>query len=126
MLEPFGTITKYYPFLDEKTRAVIESVMGASENYRDFVVRLGAKVVSEDLSSMLAYLAIRHAFNLDLFETIDLIAIKFGEIDLINPWVIASRIQKRFKRCDILLRFCDCDTYSMKSGRGPVFRYSNY
>ncbi|MHA1480843.1 MAG: tetratricopeptide repeat protein [Candidatus Thorarchaeota archaeon] len=91
MLEPLGTITKYYPFLDEKTREVIEYVMGASENYRDFVVRLGEKVVSEDLPSVLAYLAIRHAYNLDLFETTDLIATKFGEINLIKPWVIASQ-----------------------------------
>ncbi len=90
-MEPHRTITNYYPVLDEKTRAVIESVMGVSENYRDFVVRLGEKVVSENLSSVLAFFAARHAYNFSLFETTDLIATKFGEIDLIKPWIIAMQ-----------------------------------
>jgi len=89
-MEPLGTITKYYAFIDEETQKILDSVMKETKNYRDFVVRLGERVVNEELSPMLAYFAVRHAKALNIFDVIDKINEFYGDIDIISPWVLAS------------------------------------
>ncbi|MFW9910708.1 MAG: hypothetical protein ACFFEF_19305 [Candidatus Thorarchaeota archaeon] len=39
-MEPFGTITNFYPFLSEETRSIVQSVLQDAEGYDDFVERL--------------------------------------------------------------------------------------
>ncbi|MHA1576966.1 MAG: tetratricopeptide repeat protein [Candidatus Thorarchaeota archaeon] len=89
-MEPLGTISKYYAFIDEETQSILNAVMKDAENYRDFVVRLGERVVNEKLSPMLAYFAVRHAGSLNIFDVIDKIHEFYGDIDIISPWVLAS------------------------------------
>jgi hypothetical protein len=39
-MKPMGTITKYYPFIDEETKSILNSLMEESSSYFDFVQRL--------------------------------------------------------------------------------------
>ncbi|MFX1271586.1 MAG: hypothetical protein ACFFAX_07850, partial [Promethearchaeota archaeon] len=61
-LDPVGTITKYYPFVDEKTRSILNSLMKDSKNYFDFVGRLSAFVLENEVPLNLAFLAAVHAW----------------------------------------------------------------
>ena len=56
-MEPIGTITNYFPFLEEDTVHVLKDVMDQASNYYDFVVRLGNKACDEDVSLELVYMA---------------------------------------------------------------------
>ena len=92
--KPLGTITKYYPFIDEESRQVIDSVMNEAETYRDFTIRLAEKVVSENLSEMLAFIALIHADDHGLFGVIDKVAEKFENVDIIRPWILHSQLDR--------------------------------
>ncbi|MGY5858695.1 MAG: hypothetical protein RTU63_04945 [Candidatus Thorarchaeota archaeon] len=39
-MEPMGTITKYYPFLKQETRKILEDIVANALDYRDFVCSL--------------------------------------------------------------------------------------
>ncbi len=84
-----GTITKYYPFIDEETREVLDSVMNEAENFWDFTIRLAEKVVSENLSEMLAFFAAMWVEPLSLF---DKVAEKFENVDIIRPYILLSQL----------------------------------
>ncbi len=62
-MQPIGTITNYFPFLEDDTISVLKSVMEAASNYYDFAVRLGNKVSDEDVSLEIAYMAAMHLFH---------------------------------------------------------------
>ncbi|MGY5881802.1 MAG: hypothetical protein RTV31_16245 [Candidatus Thorarchaeota archaeon] len=47
-MEPFGTITNFYPFLSEKTRETVEVIHRDAEGYDDFVNRLVDIVLAKD------------------------------------------------------------------------------
>ena len=46
-MKPMGTITKYYPFVDEETKSILGTLMDGSSSYYDFVQQL-CEVVLED------------------------------------------------------------------------------
>ena len=50
-MEPIGTITQYFPFIDEETRNVLESTMTEASDYYEFVQRLRDFVLSTDSPS---------------------------------------------------------------------------
>ena len=52
-LKPIGTITKFYPFLEQDTVDSIEAVMKLTENYRDFVIGLAKLACDEEVSTEL-------------------------------------------------------------------------
>jgi len=56
-LRPMGTITKYYPFIDEETKSILNSLMDESSSYYDFVQRLCEVVLEKEVPVNLAYLA---------------------------------------------------------------------
>lgn len=62
VMKPIGTITNYFPFLEEETINVLRSVMEEASDYYDFVVRIGNKVCDEDVSLELAYIAALHVY----------------------------------------------------------------
>ena len=99
-MEPLGTITKYYAFIDEETQNILDAVMKEAENYRDFVVRLGDRVVVEELSPMLAYFAVRHAGALYIFDVIDKLSTEVKR-DLNLPAIAYQEIDR-----------CSCGSYS--------------
>ena len=53
-LKPIGTVTKYYPFLDDEVKNILDSIMVRAENYYDFVNLLGNIVLEEDVPVHLA------------------------------------------------------------------------
>ena len=63
-MKPLGSITKYYPFLDEETQEVLDSLMASSYNYSDFVHQLVEKVSEDDSNDALIFLAAVHTDNL--------------------------------------------------------------
>jgi tetratricopeptide (TPR) repeat protein len=85
-LEPVGTITKYYSFVDEKTKSILNSLMKDSKNYFDFVERLSAFVLENEVPLNLAYLAAIHAWWCRVEDIIDAIQDKYNDIPCIRPW----------------------------------------
>ena len=90
-VKPIGVITKYYRYLDLETQKNIDSLIEDSSSYPDFVTRLGNHVFSEDASSILAYLAVRHALNVQKHDVIDRISTRFGDVGAIGALVLLSR-----------------------------------
>jgi len=62
-LKPIGTITACFPYVDEETRAILESVMHEAKDYNDFAERLCEKAVSESLPDLAVYFAYYHCYN---------------------------------------------------------------
>ena len=67
-MEPLGTITMYFPFVDDETRLIMESIMDAAYNYHDFVCRLVERVCTEKSSDDLVHLAAIHNAYLSNFK----------------------------------------------------------
>ena len=63
-MEPLGTITVYFEFIDEDTRKILESIMTETDNYFDFVNMLTQRVLNTDSSDLVVYFAIHHAAQL--------------------------------------------------------------
>jgi tetratricopeptide (TPR) repeat protein len=84
-LEPLGTITMCYPFVDEKTKDTLESVMNDAENYGDFTERLCDRVISEPSSPVLEYLVFSFAYWLDNYNLIDRLEAAGKVPDLAKP-----------------------------------------
>jgi tetratricopeptide (TPR) repeat protein len=85
-MKPIGTVTKYYPLVDDETRNALESLMNESENYYDFLVQLGDKVCSEDVPLSLAFLAAVLSWPARIEETEERIAEKYNDTPIIRPW----------------------------------------
>ena len=49
-MEPLGSITVYFPFIDEETKNVLESIMEEAYNYYDFVKILTQRILETDLN----------------------------------------------------------------------------
>lgn len=90
-MKPIGTITKYYPFIEQAVRDIIDSIVTEAEDYRDFVVKLGERASQENVPFMLAYLAVKHALNTQKFEIVDSLGEKFGDVSFIRPLILMSR-----------------------------------
>lgn len=67
-MEPLGTITMYFPFVDDETRLIMESIMDAAYNYHDFVCQLVERVCTEKSSDALVHLAAIHNAYLSNFR----------------------------------------------------------
>jgi tetratricopeptide (TPR) repeat protein len=81
-----GTITKYYPFIDEETKSILNSLMDESTSYYDFVQRLSGVVLEDEVPVNLAYLAAAHAWWCRIEETMSLIQEKYRDVPCIRPW----------------------------------------
>jgi tetratricopeptide (TPR) repeat protein len=90
-VKSIGVITKYYRYLDSETQNRIDTLIEASADYPDFVARLGDRVFSEKSSSILAYLSVRHALNVQQHDVIDRISTKYGDVGAIGVLVLLSR-----------------------------------
>ena len=53
-MKPLGTITKYYPFIGEDLKVILNSLMDVSRSYYDLVQRLGTFVLASDVPDELA------------------------------------------------------------------------
>ena len=86
MAKPFGMITKYYPFIDEESRTILDTLIEESENYYEFTQRLGEVVLNNDVSINLAYLAAVHTWWCRAEDTMSQIQEKYRYLPCIRPW----------------------------------------
>ncbi|MHA2021657.1 MAG: hypothetical protein ACW96N_08075 [Candidatus Thorarchaeota archaeon] len=84
-MRQIGTITMYYDFLDNRTVEIIDSIVGESRDFRDFVVRFGEWACDQDVPPEAAYLAIDLAWELRESEVVDRIAEKYGSHPFVKP-----------------------------------------
>lgn len=70
-MESIGTITIHYPYVDEKTREILQSVMPEAENFADFTKRLCDRVCTDDTPMLTQYLAFYFADVLFDFRLLD-------------------------------------------------------
>ncbi|MFW9793564.1 MAG: hypothetical protein ACFFEE_04630 [Candidatus Thorarchaeota archaeon] len=84
-MEPIGTITWYFPFIDEENKSVLENVMTEAEDYYNFVQKLCDWVLKNDSPVTLIYFAIRHAVMAYEYKAIDKIREKHSHHQLLGP-----------------------------------------
>lgn len=65
-LEPIGTITKDYPFLEEKSLTILRTVLKKASDYADFTKQLTEAISEPGSPQDLVFVAYFHALNLDL------------------------------------------------------------
>jgi hypothetical protein len=59
-VEPFGTVTNFYPFLSDEIRETVESILHEAEGYDDFVSKLVDTVLAHDVPNDLTYFTAIH------------------------------------------------------------------
>ncbi|MFW9968086.1 MAG: tetratricopeptide repeat protein [Candidatus Thorarchaeota archaeon] len=96
-MKPLGTITKYYPFLDSETRDALEALREESENFNDFLIRLGERVCSEDVPLHLAFMGAIWAWHGEGDGIKERIAEKYGDFPVIVPWTFSGLISAATK-----------------------------
>lgn len=84
-MDPLGTITVYFPFIDEETKNVLEDIMKEASEYYDFVLRLCRLVLDADSPIMVVYFAIHHAFMAYEHKAIDKIREKYSHHQILGP-----------------------------------------
>jgi tetratricopeptide (TPR) repeat protein len=94
-MKPMGTITKYYPFIDEETKSILNSLMHESDNYYEFVQRLCETAIENEVPINLAYLAAVHAWWCRLEDKKGLIQEKYKDVPCIRPWGYAHNSIQR-------------------------------
>ncbi|MFW9956248.1 MAG: tetratricopeptide repeat protein [Candidatus Thorarchaeota archaeon] len=87
LMEPIGTITMYYPFLQHGIVHTLDTIMLEATDYHDFVVRLCQKVCTEDVPDTLTYLAAVHALNLASSEMKEKLVLRHGDNALVRALV---------------------------------------
>jgi tetratricopeptide (TPR) repeat protein len=85
-MESMGTITKYYPFIDEETKSILNSLMEESSSCYDFAQRLGRHALENEVPANLAYLAAVQAWWCRLEEVKGLIQERYRDMSHIKPW----------------------------------------
>jgi len=91
-MEPLGTITVYFPFLDDETKDVLETIMNQSDTYFDFVNTLTKRVLDTTCSEFIVYFAIHHAAQLLDLNTIDLIGKKYPDVPSLQPNICYAKL----------------------------------
>jgi tetratricopeptide (TPR) repeat protein len=89
-MKPIGTITKYYPFLDEATRKTLDSLMMEASDFNDFLIRLGNYACSREVPLPLAYMAAVWAWHGEAQDIQERIAERYGHHLVIAPWTFSS------------------------------------
>ena len=91
-MEPIGTITQYFPFIDEDTKKVLESIMTKASDYNDFVHRLGDLVLKNECPVMVVYLAIHFSMIGMDYKLVDMIREKYGHHQILGPNLFYSSV----------------------------------
>lgn len=89
-MDSIGTITTYFPFIDEETKNVLERIMIKASDYDDFVQKLGELVLKNDSPIMVVYFAIHHAILALDYPLIDKIREEYGEHQILGPNLFMS------------------------------------
>ena len=84
-MEPIGTITMYFPFLDDESRTLLQEIMDDANNYHDFVMCLNERVLNENVPDLAIYFAIHHSALLLDMDGIEAIGKKYGKLPILRP-----------------------------------------
>lgn len=84
-MEPLGTVTMYFPFIDADIKDVIQSIMDEATDFDDFVQRLSERVLSSDYPEMVVYFTIHFAALLYNYKIIEAIREKYSGYLLLDP-----------------------------------------
>jgi tetratricopeptide (TPR) repeat protein len=85
-MKPMGTIMKYYPFIDEESKSILDSLMEDASSYYDFVQRLCTHILENKVPVNLAYIAAVQAWWCRIEETMRLIQEKYKDLPFVQPW----------------------------------------
>jgi len=104
-----GTITKYYPFIDEETRSILSTLMDEASNYYNFVQQLCEVALNNAVPVNLAYLAVMQAWWCRMKSSVDLLGKKYGDVLFIRPWlhVIDSAVKVQALAHDTVVESID-------------------
>ncbi len=94
-MKPMGTITKYYPFIDEETKVILDSLMDESSSYYNLVNRLCELVLENEVPVNLAYIAAVHSWWCRLEDKKGLIQERYKDVPCIRPWGYAHNSIQR-------------------------------
>ncbi len=108
-MKPIGTITKYYPFIDEESQSILNSLMDGSSNYYDFVQRLCKVVLENKVPLVLVFIAAVQAWWTRAEESVKLIQEKYKDEPCIRPWgyVIKSSVSDQAQYHDSIVAAID-------------------
>ncbi|MHA2134308.1 MAG: tetratricopeptide repeat protein [Candidatus Thorarchaeota archaeon] len=84
-MKPIGTITMYFPFIDDETISILKDTMHDATDYGDFVRKLAAHVCENDTSDSAVFFAVHHATLLFDHKCLDRIAKIYGKLEIIRP-----------------------------------------
>jgi len=109
-VKPLGTITKYYPFIDETSKEILNSLMDESDNYYEFVQRLCETTIENEVPFNLAYLATVQAWWCRMSGTLQQIGERYNDVPWIKPWLYIVDSGKRDQALthDTVIRYIDC------------------
>ena len=93
-MDQIGTITTYFPFIDEEVKKVLESIMLEASDYYDFVHRLGDLVLKNDSPIMLVYFSIHHAILALEYPLIDKIREKYEGHQILGPNLFITSVDQ--------------------------------
>jgi tetratricopeptide (TPR) repeat protein len=93
-VKPLGTITMCFPYVDEDTKATLQSIMEKAENITDFTERLCDKVCSEPSTPLLEYFAFFFPYKMDHLYLIDRL-VAAGKVSVMaEPFLLQQRAYK--------------------------------
>ncbi|MHA2386477.1 MAG: hypothetical protein ACXAEE_09745 [Candidatus Thorarchaeota archaeon] len=109
-MKPMGTITKYYPFIDETSKEILNSLMDESDNYYEFVQRLCETTIENEVPINLAYLATIQAWWCRMSGTLQLIGERYNDVPWIKPWlyIVDSGVRDQVLAHDTVIKYIDC------------------
>lgn len=84
-MQPLGSITVYFPFIDNETKTILKTTMEKASDYSDFVKLLKELALETDCSDLIVYFTIHHAAQLLDLKAIDLIGQKYPDIPMVKP-----------------------------------------
>ncbi|MFX1332659.1 MAG: hypothetical protein ACFE9W_13940 [Promethearchaeota archaeon] len=90
-MKPLGTITMYFPYVDDGTRAVLQSVMDEAENFGDFAERLSSRVCLEATTPLAEYLASFFAYMLFDYSILDTLESAGKISEMAHPLLLQSK-----------------------------------
>ncbi len=90
-MKSLGTITMCFPYVDEETRTVLQSVMEQAENITDFAEKLCDRVCEESTPKLLEYFAVYFPFYIEYYALIYRLHSEGKTSDLTYPLVMLSK-----------------------------------
>jgi tetratricopeptide (TPR) repeat protein len=84
-MEPDGAVTKYYPFVSNETKNILESLMTNSDSYYEFVKKIGDLIFRTSVSVDIAFIGAAHAWRIQDLQLLETIRANYSE----SPRILA-------------------------------------